>query len=67
MLLPKKMFLYYGCSLELRNTCPLIKEYNFIRLTFNPTLIVAIQSEEALHKEFLTGYIDYKKGHAKLF
>ena len=63
----KKSLLIYGCSLELRNTCPLIKEYNFTRLTFNPTLIIAIQSGEALHKEILTGYTDCKKGHVKLF
>ena len=63
----KKSLLIYGCSLELRNTCPLIKEYNFTRLIFNPTLIIAIQSGEALHKEILTGYIDCKKGHVKLF
>ena len=47
----KKWFKIYGCSLESRNTYPLIREFSFTRPTFNPILIIAIQSGEVHHKE----------------
>ena len=49
----KKIVSIFGCCPELRNTCLLIKEFNFKNPKFNPILIIAMPSGEELLKEIL--------------